>query len=118
VVALTAAMSSGTGLDDFAEQYPDRFFDVGIAEGHAGTFAAAMAAEKCKPYLTVYSTFMQRAYDQIFHDVCLQHLPVTFALDRAGLTEALHHLFPEVIDPELLRTIRVEARLRASVQTR
>jgi len=85
VVALTAAMSSGTGLDDFAEKYPARFFDVGIAEGHAGTFAAALAAEGCRPYLTVYSTFMQRAYDQVIHDMAIQNLPVVLCMDRGGL---------------------------------
>ena len=85
VVAITAAMPSGTGLDKFAKKYPDRFFDVGIAEQHAVTFAAAMAAEGMVPFATIYSTFLQRAYDQVVHDVVLQNLPVRFAIDRAGL---------------------------------
>ncbi len=85
VVAITAAMCEGTGLTEFAEKYPDRFFDVGIAEQHAVVFAAGLANEGYRPVVAVYSTFMQRAYDQIFHDVCLQNLPVIFAIDRAGL---------------------------------
>ena len=85
IVAITAAMPSGTGLDKFAKKYPDRFFDVGIAEQHAVTFAAAMAAEGLVPFATIYSTFLQRAYDQVVHDVVLQNLPVRFAIDRAGL---------------------------------
>ncbi len=85
VVAITAAMPSGTGLDKFARKYPDRFFDVGIAEQHAVTFAAAMAAEGMVPFAAIYSTFLQRAYDQVVHDVVLQNLPVRFAIDRAGL---------------------------------
>ncbi len=85
VVAITAAMCSGTGLVDFSVKYPNRFFDVGIAEEHAGTFAAGMAADGVIPYLTIYSTFLQRTYDQIIHDMALQHLPVVMCLDRAGL---------------------------------
>ncbi|MFQ5452807.1 MAG: 1-deoxy-D-xylulose-5-phosphate synthase [Candidatus Zixiibacteriota bacterium] len=85
VIAITAAMASGTGLVKFSEKFPDRFFDVGIAEGHAGCFAAGLAAEEMKPYMVVYSTFMQRAYDQIIHDIALQKLPVVFCMDRAGL---------------------------------
>jgi 1-deoxy-D-xylulose-5-phosphate synthase len=85
VVAVTAAMPEGTGLAKFAEAYPDRFFDVGIAEQHAVTFAAGMATEGFRPFVAIYSTFMQRAYDQILHDVCLERLPVTLALDRGGL---------------------------------
>jgi 1-deoxy-D-xylulose-5-phosphate synthase len=85
IVAITAAMPEGTGLDKFAKQFPNRYFDVGIAEGHAITFAAAMAADGMKPVCAIYSTFMQRAIDNIIHDVALQNLPVTFALDRAGL---------------------------------
>jgi 1-deoxy-D-xylulose-5-phosphate synthase len=85
VVAITAAMPDGTGLSPFAKRFPDRFFDVGIAEQHAMTFAAGLAAEGFRPVAAIYSTFAQRAYDQIFHDVCLQKLPVTLALDRAGL---------------------------------
>ncbi len=85
IVAITAAMPSGTGLDRFEKRFPDRFFDVGIAEQHAVTFAAAMAAEGMAPFATIYSTFLQRAYDQVVHDVVLQNLPVRFAIDRAGL---------------------------------
>ncbi|MFC1553131.1 1-deoxy-D-xylulose-5-phosphate synthase [candidate division KSB1 bacterium] len=85
VSAITAAMKEGTGLVEFADKYPDRFFDVGIAEGHAVTFAAGLAAEGIKPVVAVYSSFLQRAFDHIIHDVSLQKLPVVFALDRAGL---------------------------------
>ncbi|SMH61887.1 1-deoxy-D-xylulose-5-phosphate synthase [Azospirillum agricola] len=88
IVAINAAMPSGTGLDLFAERFPDRCFDVGIAEQHAVTFAAGMATEGFKPFCAIYSTFLQRAYDQVIHDVVLQHLPVRFALDRAGLVGA------------------------------
>jgi 1-deoxy-D-xylulose-5-phosphate synthase len=94
VVAITAAMAPGTGLDRFADEFPDRFYDVGIAEGHAGTFAAGLAAEGIKPYFAVYSTFAQRAYDQIIHDMALQKLPVVLAMDRGGLVGAdgpTHH---------------------------
>ena len=85
IVAITAAMPSGTGVQAFGKAYPERFFDVGIAEEHAVTFAAGLAAAGKKPVVALYSTFAQRAYDQILHDVCLQKLPVVFALDRAGL---------------------------------
>lgn len=85
IVAITAAMKEGTGLLEFAEKFPDRFFDVGIAEQHAVTFSAALAAEGFKPVAAIYSTFMQRAYDQLVHDVGNMNLPVTFALDRAGI---------------------------------
>ncbi len=85
IVAITAAMPDGTGLTGFAKEYPDRFFDVGIAEQHGVTFAAGLAAAGMKPVFVVYSTFLQRAYDQVCHDVCLQKLPVLFALDRAGV---------------------------------
>ncbi len=85
IVAITAAMPSGTGLDAFARRFPDRFFDVGIAEQHAVTFAAGLAAAGMRPFCAIYSTFLQRAYDQIVHDVALQRLPVRFAIDRAGL---------------------------------
>jgi 1-deoxy-D-xylulose-5-phosphate synthase len=85
VVAITAAMASGTGLVQFGEQFPDRFFDVGIAEAHAVCFAAGLAAAAARPYVAIYSTFLQRAYDQIIHDVALQKLPVVFCLDRGGL---------------------------------
>ncbi len=88
IVAITAAMPSGTGIDKFAEAFPDRAFDVGIAEQHAVTFAAGMATEGLKPFATIYSTFLQRAYDQIVHDVAIQSLPVRFAIDRAGLVGA------------------------------
>jgi 1-deoxy-D-xylulose-5-phosphate synthase len=88
VVAITAAMPSGTGLDRFAKVFPDRCFDVGIAEQHAVTFAAGMATEGMRPFCTIYSTFLQRAYDQIVHDVALQSLPVRFAMDRAGYVGA------------------------------
>ena len=88
IVAITAAMPSGTGLDTFAEAVPDRCFDVGIAEQHAVTFAAGLAAEGYKPFAAIYSTFLQRAYDQVVHDVAVQNLPVRFAIDRAGLVGA------------------------------
>jgi 1-deoxy-D-xylulose-5-phosphate synthase len=85
IIAISPAMSEGTGLDKFAEQFPDRFFDVGIAESHGITFACGLAVEGLHPVAAIYSTFTQRAYDQIVHDLCLQNLPVTLALDRAGL---------------------------------
>jgi len=88
VVAITAAMPSGTGLDQFGKVFPERCFDVGIAEQHAVTFAAGLAAEGLKPFATIYSTFLQRAYDQVVHDVAIQSLPVRFAMDRAGLVGA------------------------------
>ena len=85
IVAVTAAMPEGTGLAKFAQAYPDRFFDVGIAEQHGVTFAAGMATEGLKPIVAIYSTFLQRAYDQVLHDVCLDGLPVVFAIDRGGI---------------------------------
>jgi len=85
ICAITAAMSTGTGLDGFGEKFPDRFFDVGIAEGHALTFAAGLAAHGMRPVCALYSTFLQRAVDQMIHDIALQNLPVTVAIDRAGL---------------------------------
>ncbi len=85
IIAVTAAMPEGTGLAKFAEAYPDRFFDVGIAEQHAVTFAAGLATEGFKPVVAIYSTFLQRAYDQILHDVCIEALPVVFAVDRGGI---------------------------------
>jgi 1-deoxy-D-xylulose-5-phosphate synthase len=88
IVAVTAAMPSGTGLDLFGERFPDRTFDVGIAEQHAVTFAAGMAADGLKPFCALYSTFLQRGYDQVVHDVAIQSLPVRFAMDRAGLVGA------------------------------
>ncbi len=94
IIAITAAMSTGTGLDEFASKYPDRFFDVGIAEEHAVTYAAALSCGGYKPIFAVYSTFLQRGYDQLIHDVAIQGLPVTFCIDRAGLNQAdgaTHH---------------------------
>jgi 1-deoxy-D-xylulose-5-phosphate synthase len=88
IVAITAAMPSGTGLDVFGKTFPERMFDVGIAEQHAVTFAAGLASEGFKPFAAIYSTFLQRAYDQVVHDVALQRLPVRFAIDRAGLVGA------------------------------
>jgi 1-deoxy-D-xylulose-5-phosphate synthase len=94
IVAITAAMCEGTGLADFAKKFPNRFFDVGIAEQHAVNFAAGLACEGMRPVAAIYSTFLQRAYDQLVHDLCLMHLPVTLALDRAGIVGAdgpTHH---------------------------
>ena len=88
ICAITAAMPSGTGLDRFAKEHGNRFFDVGIAEQHAVTFAAGLAAQGMRPFCAIYSTFLQRAYDQVVHDVCIQNLPVRFAIDRAGLVGA------------------------------
>jgi 1-deoxy-D-xylulose-5-phosphate synthase len=88
IVAITAAMPSGTGINKFADRFPDRSFDVGIAEQHAVTFAAGLATEGLKPFATIYSTFLQRAFDQVVHDVAIQRLPVRFAIDRAGLVGA------------------------------
>jgi len=85
VIAISAAMPDGTGLNRFSKEYPDRFYDVGIAESHGVTFAAGLAASGFHPVVAIYSTFLQRAYDQILHDICIQNLPVTFALDRAGI---------------------------------
>lgn len=105
VVAITAAMPSGTGLKAFARQFPERFFDVGIAEEHAVTMAAGMAAAGAHPVVALYSTFAQRAYDQIVHDVCLQKLPVTLCLDRAGLVGADGPTHHGVFDYSYLRHI-------------
>ncbi len=94
VVAITAAMPDGTGLNKFAETFPDRYYDTGIAEQHAVTFAAGLAAGGMKPFCTIYSTFLQRGFDQVLHDVAIQHLPVRFAMDRAGIVGAdgpTHH---------------------------
>jgi 1-deoxy-D-xylulose-5-phosphate synthase len=88
IVAITAAMPSGTGLDLFGKRFPERCFDVGIAEQHAVTFAAGLATEGFRPFAAIYSTFLQRAYDQVVHDVAIQRLPVRFILDRAGLVGA------------------------------
>ena len=94
LLAITAAMPEGTGTNLFEERFPERFVDVGICEQHAVTFAAGLAASGFHPVVAIYSTFLQRAYDQIVHDVCLQKLPVTFCVDRAGLVGedgATHH---------------------------
>jgi 1-deoxy-D-xylulose-5-phosphate synthase len=88
IVAITAAMPSGTGLDVFGKAFPGRTYDVGIAEQHAVTFAAGLAADGMKPFAAIYSTFLQRGYDQVVHDVAIQSLPVRFAMDRAGLVGA------------------------------
>src|SRR4030043_90837 len=85
LVAITAAMQSGTGLEKFSREFPHRFYDIGIAEQHAVTFAAGLALEGMRPVVAIYSTFLQRAYDQVLQDVCLQNLPVVFALDRGGI---------------------------------
>ncbi len=105
VVAITAAMLEGTGLKTFAERFPERFFDVGIAEQHAVTFAAGMATKGLRPVLAIYSTFLQRAYDNVVLDVCLQKLPVTFALDRGGLVGADGPTHHGVFDFSYLRHI-------------
>ena len=105
IVAITAAMPSGTGLKAFAKQFPERFFDVGIAEEHAVTMAAGMAAAGAHPMVALYSTFAQRAYDQLVHDVCLQNLPVTLCLDRAGLVGADGPTHHGVFDYSYLRHI-------------
>ncbi|MCK5913933.1 MAG: 1-deoxy-D-xylulose-5-phosphate synthase [Desulfuromusa sp.] len=105
IVAITAAMAEGTGLKKFSEAFPKRFFDVGIAEQHAVTFAAGLACRGLRPVVTIYSTFMQRAYDQVVHDVCLQNLPVTFALDRGGLVGADGPTHHGVFDLSFLRHI-------------
>lgn len=105
IVAITAAMPDGTGLKPFQDKFPDRIYDVGIAEQHAVTFAAGLAAAGMKPLAAIYSTFLQRAYDQILHDVCLQDLPVVFALDRAGLVGEDGPTHHGVFDLSFLRTI-------------
>lgn len=104
VVAITAAMPDGTGLSAFAAKHPDRFFDVGIAEQHGVTFAAGLAGRGLKPVFAVYSSFLQRAYDQIFHDVCLQNLPVVFAIDRAGVVGSDGPTHHGVFDLSYLRS--------------
>jgi 1-deoxy-D-xylulose-5-phosphate synthase len=105
VVAITAAMPDGTGLKRFRNMYPDRFFDVGIAEEHAVTFAAGLAAGGMKPVVAVYSSFLQRAYDQILHDVCIQNLPVVFAIDRAGLVGSDGETHQGIFDLSYLSSI-------------
>ena len=103
LVAVTAAMAAGTGLTKFAEKFPERFFDVGIAEQHAVTFAAGLASQGLRPLVAIYSTFMQRSYDQVLHDVCLQNLPVTLAMDRGGLVGADGPTHHGVFDLSFLR---------------
>ncbi len=105
VVAITAAMPDGTGLKRFHNKYPDRFFDVGIAEEHAVTFAAGLAAGGLRPIVAVYSSFLQRAYDQILHDVCIQNLPVVFAIDRAGLVGSDGETHQGIFDLSYLSSI-------------
>lgn len=105
VVAITAAMPDGTGLKRFRNVYPDRFFDVGIAEEHAVTFAAGLAAGGMKPVVAIYSSFLQRAYDQLLHDVCLQKLPVVFAIDRAGLVGSDGETHQGIFDLSYLSSI-------------
>lgn len=105
VVAITAAMPDGTGLKRFHNMYPDRFFDVGIAEEHAVTFAAGLAAGGMRPVVAIYSSFLQRAYDQILHDVCLQGLPVVFAIDRAGLVGSDGETHQGIFDLSYLSSI-------------
>ncbi len=105
VVAITAAMTDGTGLKRFHNMFPERFFDIGIAEAHAVTFAAGLAAAGLKPVFAVYSSFLQRAYDQILHDVCLQKLPVVFAIDRAGLVGSDGETHQGIFDISYLSSI-------------
>jgi 1-deoxy-D-xylulose-5-phosphate synthase len=105
IVAISAAMPAGTGLCGFAEEFPERFFDVGIAEQHAVTFAAGLACRGLRPVVALYSTFMQRAYDNLLHDVCLQNLPVSFALDRGGLVGADGPTHHGVFDLSFMRHI-------------
>jgi len=125
LVAITAAMAEGTGLKEFARRFPDRFYDVGIAEQHAVTFAAGLACFGLKPVVAIYSTFLQRAYDQVLHDVCLQNLPVIFALDRGGLVGADGPTHHGTFDLSFLRCIpnlvfmvpRDEVELRRAMET-
>ena len=105
IVAITAAMAGGTGLSSFAEKYPRRFFDVGIAEQHAAGLAAALAAGGLRPVVAIYSTFLQRAYDQLIHDICLQRLPVLFAVDRAGIVGEDGETHQGIFDLSFLRTM-------------
>ncbi len=105
VVAITAAMKSGTGLDTFAAAHPERFYDVGICEEHAATFAGGLAAAGMHPFVAIYSTFAQRAVDSVFHDICLQNLPVTFCLDRAGVVGADGPTHHGLYDIPLLRPL-------------
>jgi 1-deoxy-D-xylulose-5-phosphate synthase len=125
IVAITAAMPDGTGLDAFAQIFPERFFDVGIAEPHAVTFAGGLASEGLKPVVAIYSTFLQRSYDQILHDVCLMNLDVTFAVDRAGIVGEDGATHQGLFDLSYLRTApnllvmapKDEGELRAMVKT-
>ncbi|MFQ9194059.1 MAG: 1-deoxy-D-xylulose-5-phosphate synthase [Candidatus Gastranaerophilaceae bacterium] len=105
IVAITAAMADGTGLKKFSRYFPERFFDVGIAEEHAVTFGAGLAAAGMKPYIAVYSSFLQRSYDQILHDVCIQDLPVVFAIDRAGLVGGDGETHQGIFDLSYLNSI-------------
>ena len=105
IIAVTAAMPEGTGLSDFAHAYPERFFDVGIAEQHAVTFAAGLATEGLKPVVAIYSTFLQRAYDQILHDVCIEAIPVIFAVDRGGIVGEDGATHNGVFDLSYLRSL-------------
>ena len=105
IIAVTAAMPEGTGLSDFAHAYPDRFFDVGIAEQHAVTFAAGLATEGFRPVVAIYSTFLQRAYDQILHDVCIEAVPVIFAVDRGGIVGEDGATHNGVFDLSYLRSL-------------
>lgn len=105
IVAITAAMRDGTGLRTFSKEFPERFFDVGIAEQHAVTFAAGLASNGLKPVFAVYSTFLQRGYDQVVHDVCIQNLPVLFAIDRAGIVGEDGETHQGILDISFLRSI-------------
>jgi 1-deoxy-D-xylulose-5-phosphate synthase len=105
ITAITAAMPAGTGLSDFAERFPARFFDVGIAEQHAVTFAAGLAADGMRPVVAIYSTFMQRAYDQLVHDVCIQNLPVIVCMDRAGIVGADGATHTGLLDLAFMRSM-------------
>jgi 1-deoxy-D-xylulose-5-phosphate synthase len=105
IVAITAAMLDGTGLEEFAKKYPNRLFDVGIAEEHAVTFAGGMARAGYRPVVAIYSTFLQRAYDEIMHDVCLQNLPVVFAIDRAGIVGEDGATHNGIFDIAMLRSM-------------
>lgn len=105
IVGITAAMGPGTGLDHFEKFFPDRFYDVGIAEQHAVTFAAGLATQGVKPVVAIYSTFLQRAYDQVVHDVCIQNLDVTFVMDRAGIVGADGATHQGMFDTAFLRTV-------------
>ena len=105
LVAITPAMREGSGMVRFSEEFPDRYFDVGIAEQHAVTFAAGLACEGMKPVVAIYSTFLQRGYDQLIHDVAIQNLPVLFALDRGGLVGGDGATHNGAFDYAYLRTV-------------